>query len=115
MRPLVLALVTSSLSLCAVSTGQTAPSTRHRALSTRHGALTATGVIRGRIDVRVPARPAELRPDPGNLGMAGPHEPLDRRRSVVYLETAPRAAFEVSDERRARMNQRNEQLVPHVL
>ena len=57
----------------------------------------------------------EMRPDPGGLGMAGPRDPLDRRRSVVYLETAPRAAFEVSDERRARMNQRNERFVPHVL
>ena len=75
----------------------------------------ATGTIRGRVDVRAPARPPELRPDPGNLGMPGLHDPLDRRRSVVYLETAPRAAFEVSDERRAGMNQRHERFVPHVL
>jgi plastocyanin len=74
-----------------------------------------TGTIRGRVDVRAPARPAELRPDPGSLGMSGAHDPLDRRRSVVYLETAPRAAFEVSEERRASINQRNEQFVPHVL
>jgi len=47
--------------------------------------------------------------------MAGAREPLDRRRSVVYLETAPRAAFEVSDERRASMDQRHERFVPHVL
>jgi plastocyanin len=75
-----------------------------------------TGVIRGRVDVRTgAARPADVRPDPGGLGMAGAREPLDRRRSVVYLETAPRAAFEVSDERRGSMDQRHERFVPHVL
>jgi plastocyanin len=42
-------------------------------------------------------------------------DPLERRRSVVYLETAPRAAFEQSEDRRARMDQRNERFVPHVL
>jgi plastocyanin len=74
----------------------------------------APGAIRGRVDVRA-STTAEMRPDPGSLGMAGPHDPLDRRRSVVYLETAPRAAFEVNEERRARMDQRNERFVPHVL
>jgi plastocyanin len=34
---------------------------------------------------------------------------------VVYLEIAPRSAFDPSEERRARLNQRNEQFVPHVL
>jgi plastocyanin len=75
----------------------------------------AAGVIRGRVDVRAPARAADMRPDPGGLGMAAMHDPLDRRRSVVYLETAPRAAFEVSEERRGRMDQRNERFFPHVL
>jgi plastocyanin len=75
----------------------------------------AAGTIRGHVDVRVPVRAAEARPDPHGMGMAGPRDPIDQRRSVVYLETAPRAAFEVSDERRAEMNQRNERFVPHVL
>jgi plastocyanin len=57
----------------------------------------------------------EMRPDPGGLGMAAPREPLDRRRSVVYLETAPRAAFEANPDHRARMDQRDERFVPHVL
>jgi plastocyanin len=47
--------------------------------------------------------------------MSALRDPLDRRRSVVYLESAPRAAFEISEERRASMNQRNERFVPHVL
>jgi plastocyanin len=75
----------------------------------------ATGSIRGRVDVQAFARTPEMRPDPGALGMGVMRAPLDRRRSVVYLETAPRAAFEASPERRARMDQRNETFVPHVL
>jgi len=47
--------------------------------------------------------------------MARPHAPLDRRRSVVYLETAPRAAFDQREEPRAKLDQRNEAFVPHVL
>ena len=74
----------------------------------------ATGSIRGRVDVRTPARTPEMRPDPGALGMGVMREPLDRR-SVVYIETAPRAAFEANPELKARMVQRNETFVPHVL
>jgi plastocyanin len=47
--------------------------------------------------------------------MPRPHDPTDRRRSVVYLESAPRAAFEHRDEARAKLDQRNETFVPHVL
>ena len=39
----------------------------------------------------------------------------DRPRSVVYLETAPRGAFEQTEPGRAVMDQRNETFVPHVL
>jgi plastocyanin len=39
----------------------------------------------------------------------------DRNRSVVYLESAPRGAFEQSEPGRATMDQRNETFVPHVL
>ena len=35
--------------------------------------------------------------------------------SVVYLETAPRGAFEQNDPARAVMDQRNETFIPHVL
>jgi plastocyanin len=74
----------------------------------------ATGSIRGRVDVR-PSGSAELRPDVAALGMHAAHDRPDRRRSVVYLETAPRAAFDPSEEPRASMDQRNENFVPHVL
>jgi len=46
--------------------------------------------------------------------MAAPHGATDRRRSVVYLDTAPRAAFDERVER-ARMDQKNETFVPHLL
>lgn len=75
----------------------------------------AVGTIQGRVDARsLPAGP-ERRPDVGALGMSEPNIPADRRRSVVYLETAPRSAFDTGEERHARMDQRNEQFVPHVL
>ena len=47
--------------------------------------------------------------------MPAPRNPVSRRRSVVYLETAPRGAFEGREERRAVMDQRNQTFVPHVL
>ena len=78
-------------------------------------ALPAAGAIRGRVDVRAERTLRDARPDPGALGMSNMRDPLERRRSVVYLETAPRAAFEQSEDRRARMDQRNERFVPHVL
>src|SRR5204862_575169 len=39
----------------------------------------------------------------------------DRLRSVVYLETAPRGAFEQGEAAHAVMDQRNETFVPHLL
>lgn len=93
------------------------PSSLHKALgpTASDSRPTATGTIRGHVDVRVPARAADLRPDPGGMGISGTHDPVDRRRSVAYLEAAPRSAFEVGDERRGSMNQRHERFVPHVL
>jgi plastocyanin len=39
----------------------------------------------------------------------------DLRRGVVYLETAPRSAFDEREPGHAAMDQRNETFVPHVL
>lgn len=75
----------------------------------------AAGAIRGRVDVRVERSLLDARPDPGGLGMAHVRDPRERRASVVYLETAPRAAFESDEDRRVRLNQRDERFVPHVL
>jgi len=72
------------------------------------------GGIHGRVDVRRPPSIAR-RPDVAALGavlsQVGP-EPL---RSVVYLESAPRRAFEPAEPARATLDQRHETFVPHVL
>jgi plastocyanin len=75
----------------------------------------ANGSIRGRVTLRQPPQDVTPRPNVADLGMPAHQGQGDRRRSVVYLETAPRAAFDVRDEPRARMDQRNESFVPHVL
>jgi plastocyanin len=71
--------------------------------------------IRGRVQLQDLPRDLEPRPNPADLGIHTTHGPTDRRRSVVYLDPAPRAAFDVRDEPRVRMDQRNEAFVPHVL
>lgn len=78
------------------------------------GAPAQEGVVRGRVlqpevKVRHEARPS--------VGAIEPvmYAPVDRRVAVVYLDVAPRQAFEPMPARRARMNQRNEQFVPRVL
>lgn len=74
----------------------------------------AASLLRGRVTV-TQAPPLEARPQVGELGMARSRDAADRRRSVVYLEEAPRGAFEELAGGRARMNQINEQFVPRVL
>jgi len=78
-------------------------------------AAAASGTIRGRIEMPAVVASSERRPDIGALGMPPPHDLTDRRRSVVYLDPAPRPAFDTGDEPHARMDQRNESFVPHVL
>ncbi len=75
----------------------------------------ANGTIRGRVEIRRPIPPRERRPSVAELGMPTARDVPDRRRSVVYLEIAPRAAFEERSDARARLDQRNEAFVPHVL
>ncbi|MCC7009240.1 MAG: hypothetical protein IT184_10515 [Acidobacteria bacterium] len=69
------------------------------------------GVIRGRVTATESAvrlnRPTVA--DPSNA------PPQARQRAVVYLQTAPREAFGELPAGRARMDQRGEQFVPHVL
>lgn len=73
----------------------------------------AGGVIHGRVIVPdAAARPA--RPAVADLGDPR-RAPVDRRRAVVYLEAAPRQAFDDLRAGRARMDQRGEQFVPRVL
>ena len=75
----------------------------------------APGSIRGRVELRQPPADLDPRPNPADLGMHAVHGATDRRRSVVYLDPAPRAAFDVREDVHARLDQRNEAFVPHVL
>ena len=71
------------------------------------------GSIRGR--VAVPDAPA-AGPRPGVAELSTrPHDHVDRRRCVVYLESAPTLAFAELKPGRARMDQRGEQFAPRVL
>jgi plastocyanin len=73
------------------------------------------GSIRGRVEIRraVPAATPRASMTEGSVLKAPDF--TDRLRSVVYLETAPRAAFEQIDPAHAVMDQRNETFVPHLL
>ena len=82
------------------------------------GATTAgaqPGTIRGRVDVRRESAPPPTRPSVAELGRLPASDPIDRRRSVVYLEAAPQGAFEEPERGRAVLDQRNQTFVPHVL
>lgn len=76
---------------------------------------TASGVIRGRVDLRRPQPQMERRPGVSDLGTPPAHGAADLTRSVVYLESAPASAFAGADPRRETMDQRNETFVPHLL
>src|SRR6266498_518066 len=73
------------------------------------------GAIRGRVELRRVAPSIERRPGVADLGTPAPRDVGDRLHSVVYLETAPRGAFETSQEEHAALDQHNETFVPHVL
>ena len=73
-----------------------------------------SGALRGRVEIgRVVA--SGRRPGVSDLGASPERDVPDRQRSVVYLETAPRGAFDQAEQARAAMDQRNETFVPHVL
>jgi plastocyanin len=73
------------------------------------------GTIAGHVEVRRAPRPVETRPATADVGATPLPDPFDRRRSIVYLQTAPQGAFEVSDNARARLDQRNQMFEPYVL
>jgi plastocyanin len=79
----------------------------------------AGGAIHGRVELPSTTVSGERRPTVAQVGGARAehrHEDAaDRRTSVVYLERAPRGAFGEPDERRVRIDQRNERFVPHVV
>lgn len=71
--------------------------------------------VQGRVILATDPAVIERRPSPGELGARPPSDATDRRRAVVYFESAPKGAFEDRDQGRATLDQRNETFVPHVL
>jgi plastocyanin len=71
------------------------------------------GIIRGQV-VAPQSAASAIRPSVSDLTGHRP-DPVDRRRAVVYLDTAPRGAFEELRPGRVKMDQRGQQFVPRVL
>jgi len=81
-----------------------------------HPVALQTGAIRGRVELRHVASAPERRPSVEALGGSPvPLDATDYLKSVVYLETAPRAAFDPVEPGHAVMDQRNETFVPHLI
>ena len=118
-RVRVLARLMAGLgALLAAGTAIVAASAERRALpavSEGQPAPTPAGSLRGRVDVRRPAPPPLRRPGTSDLSAAPARDQADRRRAVVFLESAPRGAFEDREVPRERLDQRRETFVPHVL
>ncbi len=74
-----------------------------------------TGTLRGRVDIQREQSASERRPSVSDLGMPGRRDLPDQRVAVVYLETAPRGAFEDRRGPTVVLDQRNENFVPHIL
>lgn len=75
----------------------------------------SAGAIRGRLDIRRLATLPQPRPTVSELGGRQPHAAPDVRRGLVYLDVAPRSAFDDREPGRAVMDQRNETFVPRLL
>lgn len=75
----------------------------------------AAGAIRGRLDIRRLATLPQPRPSVSDLGGRAPHGAPDVRRGLVYLDVAPRSAFDDREPGRAVMDQRNETFLPRLL
>jgi plastocyanin len=86
------------------------------ALTAAHGpvALAAEGTIRGVVEMRGRQAATEPRASSAAMGMPAHRQP-ELRPAVVYLDAAPRGAFEPDGSARARMDQLDQAFVPHVL
>jgi plastocyanin len=78
-------------------------------------AVQQRGVVRGRVDLPRIRISSERRPAAADLGEGPERDAGEWRRAVVYFEEAPKGAFEDREAGRARMDQRNETFVPHLL
>jgi plastocyanin len=84
-------------------------------VSTAPDQAARNGSIRGRVELRRPPPGFDSRPNVADLGAPTERDLSGRLQSVVYLETAPRGAFEQSRASRETMDQRSETFVPHLL
>jgi plastocyanin len=84
-------------------------------VTARRDQVGPTGIIRGRLDVRRLAAPPHPRPGVGDHGGRPGRGTADVRRGLVYLDTAPRGAFDEPEPGRAAMDQRNETFAPRLL
>jgi len=75
----------------------------------------AAGVIEGRVHLAGPSTAPVRRPGVADLVAPRAQALPDVNRAVVYLASAPTGAFDAPAPGRARMDQRNETFVPHVL
>jgi plastocyanin len=78
------------------------------------GLAAANGTIRGTVDIKQGHVTREARPTSAAIGTPAPG-PSELRPAVVYLDAAPKGAFELDDAVHATMDQRGEAFVPHVL
>jgi plastocyanin len=105
MRRIFLGLVMSELLATAAAHHGGAPA-----------AAATSGTIRGRVEFLGEVRSADPRPSIADLGMPDAHSGTPEPQvAVVYLETAPRGAFEERPGPTVVLDQRNETFVPHVL
>ncbi len=74
----------------------------------------ANGTIRGTVDIRHGLVTREVRPSSSAMRAPEPRAP-EFRPAVVYLDAAPKGAFELDEAARATMDQRGQAFVPHVL
>ena len=79
------------------------------------GAAARPAALRGHVESRRGAAFNERCPTVSDLGAPPVRVVQNRERSVVYLDSAPRGAFEQTTPGHAVMDQRDETFVPHVL
>jgi plastocyanin len=75
----------------------------------------ALGTLRGHVEFLRAQPVPDRRPTISDLGMPAHRDLPDQRVAVVYLESAPRGAFEERPGPTAVLDQKNETFVPHVL
>lgn len=107
LRPLSLALTIVALIVCArvSAVGARAPRTA--------GTLEA-GNIRGHIQQPPVVPIVAHRPSVTDLGQTS-HAAIDRTKAVVYIDSAPRQAFDALPAGRVKMDQLNQVFLPHLL